>query len=96
MRAALVQTLTHAAALAAVTSNIAIFATVHVPLVHPVFAAKALMTIDHVSRGRAGLNIVCGLESGRVRHVSGHHQSKHDARYDQGLERCNNPHADLP
>ncbi len=36
------------------------FATVHVPMVHPVFAAKALATIDHASSGRAGLNIVCG------------------------------------
>ena len=35
------ETLTHGAALAAVTENIAIFSTVHVPLVHPVFAAKA-------------------------------------------------------
>ncbi len=40
--------------------NIAVFATVHVPMVHPVFAAKALATVDHVSNGRAGLNIVCG------------------------------------
>jgi alkanesulfonate monooxygenase SsuD/methylene tetrahydromethanopterin reductase-like flavin-dependent oxidoreductase (luciferase family) len=37
-----------------------VFATVHVPMVHPVFAAKALATLDHVSNGRAGLNIVCG------------------------------------
>jgi alkanesulfonate monooxygenase SsuD/methylene tetrahydromethanopterin reductase-like flavin-dependent oxidoreductase (luciferase family) len=29
-------------------------------MVHPVFAAKALATIDHASQGRAGLNIVCG------------------------------------
>ena len=42
------------------TQNIAVFATVHVPMVHPVFAAKALTTVDHVSNGRAGLNIVCG------------------------------------
>ena len=54
------ETLTHGAALAAVTERIAIFSTVHVPLVHPVFAAKAIATIDHVSSGRAGLNIVCG------------------------------------
>ena len=54
------ETLTHGAALAAVTERIAIFSTVHVPLVHPVFAAKAIATIDHVSGGRAGLNIVCG------------------------------------
>jgi dimethylsulfone monooxygenase len=54
------ETLTEAAALAGLTEKIALFATVHVPMVHPVFAAKALATIDHASRGRAGLNIVCG------------------------------------
>ncbi len=54
------ETLTHGAALAAITKQIAIFATVHVPLVTPAFGAKAIATIDHVSHGRAGLNIVCG------------------------------------
>lgn len=54
------ETLTHGAALAAITSRIAIFSTVHVPLVTPAFGAKAIATIDHVSHGRAGLNIVCG------------------------------------
>jgi alkanesulfonate monooxygenase SsuD/methylene tetrahydromethanopterin reductase-like flavin-dependent oxidoreductase (luciferase family) len=29
-------------------------------MVHPVFAAKALATVDHISGGRAGLNLVCG------------------------------------
>jgi Luciferase-like monooxygenase len=51
VRGASFETLTYAAALAAITRRIAIFSTVHVPLVHPVFAAKTLMTIDHVSRG---------------------------------------------
>jgi dimethylsulfone monooxygenase len=54
------ETFTWAAALAALTERIALFMTVHVPLVHPVYAAKALATVDHVSGGRAGLNIVCG------------------------------------
>jgi alkanesulfonate monooxygenase SsuD/methylene tetrahydromethanopterin reductase-like flavin-dependent oxidoreductase (luciferase family) len=54
------ETLTFAAALAGLTERIALFSTVHVPMVHPVFAAKALATIDHASAGRAGLNIVCG------------------------------------
>lgn len=54
------ETFTWAAALAAATRRIAIFATVHVPLVHPLYAAKALATVDHVSGGRAGLNVVCG------------------------------------
>ncbi|RDJ04850.1 LLM class flavin-dependent oxidoreductase [Rhizobium grahamii] len=54
------ETFTWAAALAASTKQIGLFMTVHVPLVHPLYAAKALATVDHVSNGRAGLNIVCG------------------------------------
>jgi alkanesulfonate monooxygenase SsuD/methylene tetrahydromethanopterin reductase-like flavin-dependent oxidoreductase (luciferase family) len=54
------ETLTFAAGLAAMTRRIAVFSTVHVPMVHPIFAAKALATVDHISGGRAGLNIVCG------------------------------------
>jgi alkanesulfonate monooxygenase SsuD/methylene tetrahydromethanopterin reductase-like flavin-dependent oxidoreductase (luciferase family) len=54
------ETLTHGAAIGALTRRIAIFSTVHVPIVTPAFAAKAIATIDHVTHGRAGLNIVCG------------------------------------
>ena len=54
------ETFTWAAALATATRRIALLSTVHVPLVHPLYAAKALATIDHASGGRAGLNIVCG------------------------------------
>jgi len=54
------ETFTWAAALAAATDRIGLFMTVHVPLIHPLYAAKALATVDHVSHGRAGLNIVCG------------------------------------
>ena len=54
------ETFTWAAGLAGATKDIALFMTVHVPLVHPLYAAKALATVDHISGGRAGLNIVCG------------------------------------
>ncbi|MCY7308606.1 MAG: LLM class flavin-dependent oxidoreductase [Rhodoferax sp.] len=54
------ETFTWAAGLAAVTQRIGLFMTVHVPIVHPVYAAKALATVDYISGGRAGLNIVCG------------------------------------
>ncbi len=54
------ETFTFAAALAGVTERIGLFSTVHVPMVHPVFAAKAWATVDHASNGRAGLNIVAG------------------------------------
>ena len=77
------ETLTHGAALAALTKRIAIFSTVHAPLVHPVFAAKALATIDHVSHGRAGLNIVCGWNQPEF-DMFGTAQA--DDRYAQGYE----------
>ena len=54
------ETFTWAAGLAAATEQIGLFMTVHVPLVHPLYAAKSLATVDHISQGRAGLNIVCG------------------------------------
>jgi FMNH2-dependent dimethyl sulfone monooxygenase len=78
------ETLTHGAALGALTKRIAIFCTVHVPLVTPAFAAKAVATIDHVTRGRVGLNIVCGWNQDEFNM----HGVTIDAdrRYDQGLE----------
>jgi dimethylsulfone monooxygenase len=79
------ETFTFAAALSAMTERLTIFSTVHVPVVHPVFAAKALVTIDHVSRGRAGLNIVAGWNQGEF-DMFGHALAEHDRRYDQGLE----------
>jgi len=54
------ETFTFAAGLASITRRVCLFMTVHVPLVHPLYAAKALATVDHISGGRAGLNIVCG------------------------------------
>jgi FMNH2-dependent dimethyl sulfone monooxygenase len=54
------ETFTWAAGLATATERIGLFMTVHVPLVHPLYAAKSLATVDHISQGRAGLNIVCG------------------------------------
>jgi alkanesulfonate monooxygenase SsuD/methylene tetrahydromethanopterin reductase-like flavin-dependent oxidoreductase (luciferase family) len=77
------ETLTHGAGLAALTGRIAIFATVHVPLVHPVFAAKAIATIDHISCGRAGLNIVCGWNQPEFDMFG---VTSGDDRYAQGLE----------
>jgi alkanesulfonate monooxygenase SsuD/methylene tetrahydromethanopterin reductase-like flavin-dependent oxidoreductase (luciferase family) len=78
------ETLTHGAAVAALTKRIAIFSTVHVPLVTPAFAAKAIATIDHVSHGRAGLNIVCGWNQNEfdLHGVS----IDMDKRYEHGLE----------
>ena len=79
------ETLTHAAGLAALTERIAIFATVQVPIIHPAYAARAIATIDHISGGRVGLNIVCGWNE-RDFDMFGAHDVGPDRRFDQGTE----------
>ncbi len=54
---------TWAAAIAALTERIQVFATFHVPLYAPVMAAKMAATIDHISGGRLGLNVVAGFSA---------------------------------
>jgi len=54
------ETMTWASALLARTSRIKVFSTVHVPMFHPVVTAKMGSTLDHISRGRWGLNVVSG------------------------------------
>ncbi|MEN3150775.1 LLM class flavin-dependent oxidoreductase [Neorhizobium sp. IRAMC:178] len=48
------------AALASVTNRIKLFATINPLLFHPVVAAKMIATIDEISGGRFGVNIVTG------------------------------------
>ncbi len=54
------ETMTWAAALLAVTSKLRVYSTVHVPAFHPLVAAKMGATMDHISKGRWGINIVSG------------------------------------
>lgn len=75
------ETFTWAAGLSAVTSKISVFATFHVPTVHPIRAAKEVATIDHISKGRFGLNIVAGWNSKEIG-MFGVPQKEHDVRYD--------------
>ena len=79
------ETYTWAAGLAEATENIAIFATSHLPTVHPIVAAKAATTIDHISGGRFGLNLVMGWFSPEMDMFHGE-QRQHDERYAFGQE----------
>ncbi len=78
------ETFTQAAALGALTKRLGVFVTTHVPLVSPVTAAKAIATIDHVTGGRAGLNIVCGWNADEF--AMHGVQMDGDKRYEQGLD----------
>lgn len=72
---------TWAAGVAAITERLQVFATLHVPTVHPVLAAKMGATIDHISRGRFGLNIVAGWQPEEIA-MFGAAQREHDERYE--------------
>ena len=60
-------------------------ATSHVPLVHPIMAAKQMITIDHISGGRAALNIVTGWNRPEIE-MFGIALREHDERYDMAVE----------
>jgi alkanesulfonate monooxygenase SsuD/methylene tetrahydromethanopterin reductase-like flavin-dependent oxidoreductase (luciferase family) len=51
---------TWTAALSALCRHAAVIPTFHVKLMRPAFVAKAIATIDHITGGRAAMNIVAG------------------------------------
>jgi dimethylsulfone monooxygenase len=79
------ETITWATGLLAVTKRINVFGTVHVPLFHPVQAAKQMVTADHVGHGRFGLNIVAGWNEDEFG-MFGIAQKDHGTRYEQAQE----------
>lgn len=79
------ETYTWAAAMGQATQSIGVMTTSHVGLVHPLAAAKQGATIDHVSGGRYGLNIVCGWSKSEME-MFGSTMLPHDARYDYAGE----------
>ena len=85
MQGTTLETVTWATGLLAATTRITVFGTVHAPLFHPLIAAKAFVTADHVGEGRFGLNIVAGWNEGEFT-MFGVTQREHDARYDYAQE----------
>ena len=79
------ETYTWAAGLAGATERIMVFATSHVPTVHPIVAAKQCVTVDHISNGRFGLNLVMGWFTPEME-MFGAPQREHDDRYAFGGE----------
>jgi dimethylsulfone monooxygenase len=77
--------ITWACGLLAATERINVFATVHVPLNHPVVAAKQMVTADHIGRGRFGVNVVCGWNEDEFQ-MFGVTKKEHEGRYEQGAE----------
>ncbi|MGI2033907.1 LLM class flavin-dependent oxidoreductase [Rhizobium panacihumi] len=74
-------------AMAAITKNILLISTIHVlygPL-HPLHLAKYGATLDHIAKGRWGINIVTGHRA--VEHeMFGWQRIDHDKRYEMASE----------
>lgn len=76
---------TWAAAIAQATRRVGVFVTSHAPTIHPIAAAKQLATIDIISGGRLGLNVVGGWNKPELE-MFGAPLKEHDARYDHLAE----------
>jgi pyrimidine oxygenase len=71
------------AALAAITTRVRVIPTVHTLLQNPAVTAKMVATLDQVSHGRAGLNVVTGSYKGEFEQMHAWRDDVgHDARYD--------------
>jgi alkanesulfonate monooxygenase SsuD/methylene tetrahydromethanopterin reductase-like flavin-dependent oxidoreductase (luciferase family) len=79
------ESITWACGLLAATRRINVFATVHVPLIHPMVAAKQMVTADHIGQGRFGVNVVCGWNDDEFQ-MFGVAKKEHEDRYQQGAE----------
>jgi pyrimidine oxygenase len=81
------ESLTMMAGIAQATSRIKIWATVHTLLHNPAVAAKMITTIDHISGGRAGLNIVAGAYRAEFEQMGAwDDRLDHDERYELAEE----------
>jgi pyrimidine oxygenase len=76
------ESLTMMAGIAQATHRVKLWATIHPLLQNPAVAAKMITTLDHISGGRAGLNIVAGAYRGEFEQMGAWDTSlDHDDRY---------------
>jgi len=80
------ETVTWAAGLAAHSQNIQVFATVHTAFNHPIVVAKQLATLDQLSNGRIGLNVVAGWNKPEYDAFGVDLPSEHSNRYAMAQE----------
>lgn len=74
--------LTLLAALAPITSRIGLVGTISTSYSEPFTVARQLATIDRISHGRAGWNIVTSPLEGSAKNYSKGEHPEHDVRYD--------------
>lgn len=69
-------------ALAALTERLGIIATASTTFQHPYLISRHVLALDHLSRGRAGWNIVTSYSPDTVRNFGRSEQLPHDERYE--------------
>jgi FMN-dependent oxidoreductase (nitrilotriacetate monooxygenase family) len=74
------------AVLATHTSRVGIVGTFSTSFYPPFLLARQMATLDHLSRGRAGWNIVTSTEPRAAQAFGGEKQPAHDERYDRADE----------
>jgi pyrimidine oxygenase len=76
------ESITMMAGIAQATSRVKIWATAHTLLHNPAVVAKMITTLDHISGGRAGLNIVAGASRDEFKQMGAWDDTlDHDERY---------------
>lgn len=73
-------------AMAAVTEHLGFGVTVNLSYEQPYLLARRFSTLDHLTRGRIGWNIVTGYLDSAARAMGLSEQLAHDARYDKADE----------
>ena len=73
-------------AMAAVTAHLGFGVTFSLTYEHPYPFARRMSTLDHLTRGRVGWNIVTGYLDSAARNLGLDRQLGHDARYDMADE----------
>lgn len=77
------EAMTLTAALLQATSRIGVFSTIHMTVYQPAIIAKMMSTLDQISPGRVGLNLVTGSSYLDLSHVGLWRDNlSHDERYD--------------
>lgn len=80
------ETLTWATGMLTATKGISVFGTTHTAFFHPIVAAKQFATIDHISNGRFGVNVVCGWNKPEYDMFNIQMPDEHRVRYGLGQE----------
>jgi FMN-dependent oxidoreductase (nitrilotriacetate monooxygenase family) len=73
-------------AMAAVTKNLGFGLTANLTYEAPYLFARRMSTLDHLSRGRVGWNVVTGYLDSAAKAMGLDEQVEHDRRYDQADE----------